>query len=298
MHLEHTKTELLIKIGKLTQEYEEKKALIKAIELELNNYQEVNKLVIEYYEDLFTRFKTIDKVLNYCLEEQKNNAKEIKNIEVGILTKMHQYNLKNQSDLESHLDNIEDYLKELERIQNYELVKYNEEIKKAKTNCEIAFKEQFIYQLRENIINAKNEIKQLNIALKRKKFGGDEYEFIYQPSLNLEYQKYYKIIMNENVNISLLDELYTKLQSDEIDIVKQLCDYRNYMSYDIKITNENKEVMYFSKVSREKSGGETQTPFYVVIGASFEQLIADKKKLHQHALSCLMKLLIIWMKTG
>lgn len=271
--LEIVKSELLIKIGKLTQEYEVKKESLKALEAKFINLQEVNKLVIEYYEDLYKRMKSVDKVLKYCVEEQKNNEREIKNLEVELLTKMSQYN-----DLETRLDNINYYLEELEKIQNYELIKYNEELKKAKENCELAFKEQFIYQLRENIINAQNEIKQLNLALKRKKFGGDEYEFIYQASLNQEYHNYYKIIMNENVNIKLLDNLYTKLQSDEIDDVKELCDYRNYMSYDIKITNENKEVMYFSKVSREKSGGETQTPFYVVIGASFEQLIADKKE--------------------
>ena len=30
--------------------------------------------------------------------------------------------------------------------------------------------------------------------------------------------------------------------------------------------------MYYSKVAREKSGGETQTPFYITVAASFMQL--------------------------
>lgn len=47
----------------------------------------------------------------------------------------------------------------------------------------------------------------------------------------------------------------------------------NYgMDYDIKISNEDGGFMLYSKVSQEKSGGETQTPFYITIAASFMQL--------------------------
>ena len=41
---------------------------------------------------------------------------------------------------------------------------------------------------------------------------------------------------------------------------------------DIKISNEDGGFMLYSKVSQEKSGGETQTPFYITIAASFMQL--------------------------
>src|SRR5690554_7111307 len=34
----------------------------------------------------------------------------------------------------------------------------------------------------------------------------------------------------------------------------------------------------FSKVSREKSGGETQVPFYIVIAATFQQLLTRNKR--------------------
>ena len=56
----------------------------------------------------------------------------------------------------------------------------------------------------------------------------------------------------------------------------QYLDYRNYMSYDIEVTNTNGNKSYFSKVSKEKSGGETQVPFYIVIAASFQQLLSKK----------------------
>ena len=53
------------------------------------------------------------------------------------------------------------------------------------------------------------------------------------------------------------------------------------MSYDIKIKYKNGEVAYFSKVNNEKSGGETQTPFYVIIAASFEQIAYASTKLNK-----------------
>jgi len=63
-------------------------------------------------------------------------------------------------------------------------------------------------------------------------------------------------------------------QSDKQDqLVREYTDYRKFMSYDIKITNKRNEVSYFSKINNEKSGGEIQTPFYVIIAASFDQIM-------------------------
>jgi uncharacterized protein YPO0396 len=45
------------------------------------------------------------------------------------------------------------------------------------------------------------------------------------------------------------------------------------MKFDIKTTNKYGAVSYFSKTNKEKSGGETQTPFYVIIAACFDQLM-------------------------
>ena len=73
----------------------------------------------------------------------------------------------------------------------------------------------------------------------------------------------------------VIEELFEKLTIDDEQSAKTLqeyTDYRTYMDYDIKITSDDGTYMYYSKVSREKSGGETQTPFYITIAASFMQL--------------------------
>ncbi|PKK96757.1 MAG: hypothetical protein CVV58_04760 [Tenericutes bacterium HGW-Tenericutes-3] len=51
------------------------------------------------------------------------------------------------------------------------------------------------------------------------------------------------------------------------------------MSYDIEVTNKNGNKSMFSKVSKEKSGGETQVPFYIVIAASFQQLLTKNRRI-------------------
>ena len=47
------------------------------------------------------------------------------------------------------------------------------------------------------------------------------------------------------------------------------------MDYDIKIIHNDGTYSYYSKVCEEKSGGETQTPFYVTVAASFVQLYSN-----------------------
>ena len=66
--------------------------------------------------------------------------------------------------------------------------------------------------------------------------------------------------------------LFDSLSIDELNnngAINKFTDYRTYMDYDIRIINRNGETMTYSKVFKEKSGGETQVPFYVAIIASF-----------------------------
>ena len=54
--------------------------------------------------------------------------------------------------------------------------------------------------------------------------------------------------------------------------LSEYTDYRRYLDYDIIVENRNGQSQRFSKIYGEKSGGETQTPYYVAIAASFAQL--------------------------
>lgn len=81
-----------------------------------------------------------------------------------------------------------------------------------------------------------------------------------------------------NRHKEVIEELFEKLTLDEENSSKTLeefTDYRTYMDYDIHISHGDGTESFYSKVAREKSGGETQTPFYVTIAASFVQLYSQ-----------------------
>ncbi len=297
--LEESKKSLLVTEGRLCGELEaNNKSLtmlqneIISLKIKYKKYDESN------YIKLSNEVSNDNQVLVRFVEDKiKHLDEQIKDLSYKLITYKNQFNSKYQVSYSNSLENTYHYLDELKKIREYELIKYQEKAKESRINCEIAFKEQFICKLRENILNAQEELLYLNKALNGKKFGGDEYEFIFKGSANHQFEQYYKIIMIDEFNFSkalfsdslsdqnqiILKELFSNLIIDCNDEAKEkllakLCDYRNYMSYDIKIHHHSGEITYFSKVSREKSGGETQTPFYVVIAASFEQLIADKRK--------------------
>jgi uncharacterized protein YPO0396 len=69
-----------------------------------------------------------------------------------------------------------------------------------------------------------------------------------------------------------LSELYDKIiaNNDEKNkVVQEYSDYRSYLDFDINILKNDGRKQRYSKVLGEKSGSETQVPFYVAIAASF-----------------------------
>ena len=138
--------------------------------------------------------------------------------------------------------------------------------------------------MQDMIRKAKQQFKELNDCLGKLAYGGDTYRFTI--TSNREKESMYKMIMDEN-NMGTeslwtstfeqnykqeLDDLYGKLLSDrdsDNKLVQEYSDYRNYLDFDIKIRKPNGGEITYSRVVGEKSGAETQIPFYVAIAASF-----------------------------
>lgn len=181
-----------------------------------------------------------------------------------------------------------EYEAEYEKLKNSQLLEYEEKVYRARNAAEEEFREQFLSKLQENIKQAQQEFKELNQALSEIHFSHEKYVFRYEPRRELK--KYYDMIMDDfnvmggesifsgtfNANHKeVIEELFEKLAIDDEDSAKTLqtyTDYRTYMDYDIKIEFDDGSYMLYSKVSREKSGGETQTPFYITVAASFMQM--------------------------
>lgn len=205
-----------------------------------------------------------------------------------MITLMREYKVAHDFGAAESLQGYPEFLAEYDKLKNSRLLEYEEKVYKARQAAEDEFREQFLSRLQENIKQAQNEFKELNRSLGEIHFSREQYEFLYEPSRKLK--KFYQMIMDDfNVmqgesifssmfsqnHREVIEELFEKLALDDENSAKTLeeyTDYRTYMDYDIKITGEDQSYMLYSKVSREKSGGETQTPFYITVAASFMQL--------------------------
>jgi uncharacterized protein YPO0396 len=186
-------------------------------------------------------------------------------------------------------DNLSDYREEQTKLAGSELPEYVERINQAKEDAEWEFKESFVYKLKENIDLAKGEFKKLNSALNGVQFGQDRYVFQVMP--DEQYKPFYDMVMDteqlaaggslfdgifHDKHQDAMEELFDRILTEDDEKVKDnlemFTDYRTFLDYDIKMHHANGETSTYSKVCREKSGGETQTPYYVAIVASFMQL--------------------------
>ena len=186
------------------------------------------------------------------------------------------------------LEGYPDFEAEYVKLKNSELLSYEEKVESARQSAEEEFREQFLAKLQENMKNAQTEFKELNRALKDIRFSNEKYEFLFMPSKR--YRHYYEMIMDDFNAVQgesifsglfhenhkeVIDELFERLALDNENSAKALdefTDYRTYMDYDIRILHSDDNYSLYSKVCEEKSGGETQTPFYVTVAASFVQL--------------------------
>jgi len=181
---------------------------------------------------------------------------------------------------------MKEYSKEYFELSKHNLIQCEEKLEKARQDCEIEFRENFLSKMRENIENADNIFKSLNKSLKDIKYGRDSYHFILK-SNSLKQGLYEMITSDINMGGNTLfsslfetqyhsemEDLFSKLTESDTQgdtILKEYTDYRGYLDYDIEVISNGKSQL-FSKIYGEKSGGETQTPYYVAIAASFAQM--------------------------
>lgn len=185
--------------------------------------------------------------------------------------------------------------KDLENLQGVLLPSYMKKIETAHANATKEFKDDFIYKLRTAFETIRAQIDDLNQALKNVKFGRDSYRFTVTP--NKDYLEYYNMItddlllnvgdaedvylekyknvMNDLFNMisSSTDETNGDVRQQIIANVEKFTDYRTYLNFDLLVRRGNSQTeSSLARTFKQQSGGETQTPFYISILASFAQL--------------------------
>ena len=67
-------------------------------------------------------------------------------------------------------------------------------------------------------------------------------------------------------------QLNARKQSELQENIVRYTDFRTYLRFDLETTDQNGTKQLLSQTLNTKSGGETQTPFYIAVLASFAQL--------------------------
>lgn len=269
----------------------EKEAACSDLEAFEGEYSQVVGKGHERYEKE-RRDRTPLEIISVFTTARKGLETAIQKKQSEVFARKNEYNARYHFWARAELDDIDDYEQEYVKLVESELPEYEGKIETSKKEAEEEFKEHFIYKLKENITNAKNEFDILNDALKDIQFGSDRYRFTISPEPS--HKKFYDMIMDEELfegyslfdtvfrekHREAMDELFDRIINQPDDMImrsiSEYTDYRTFLDYDIRITHSNGETSTFSKVCREKSGGETQTPYYVAIVASFCQLYRIK----------------------
>jgi uncharacterized protein YPO0396 len=193
------------------------------------------------------------------------------------------------------------YLALLSRYRDTELPSYREKIARARGEAERQFKEHFVARMNEYINDAKESFSEINHTLKEISFGEDRYSFsirerpekrqvldVFRTAMKVEeYRDTLFESLTSDEERSSIESLFREILENDLNSprVREICDYRTYFTYDIRIRHTGSideksgkpRESSLSKVLREKSGGEAQTPYYVALGASFFRFFKEEE---------------------
>ncbi|MDF9825514.1 uncharacterized protein YPO0396 [Breznakia sp. PF5-3] len=297
----HTqKVTIEVELNQLGKDFDNNKRELKIIRERILQYElehidateRADRLIMNYEKRFSRNFKKISEEIE---RKQSEWIYQLNTIATNIAVDMTNYNNVFNVGYENTIEAIQEYIKKYRYLKDIEIVDKIDKARQAKLKSEETFQTSFVSGLNEKIDNAKRDILFLNKNLSKRDFNGETYEFCISPTSKTGFKEYYEIIhtgkdyisdnlLSETLDESqrkIMDELFERLSSTENNadtekLLTKYTDYRNYLDYDIKITKSNGAFSYFSKTNRGKSGGETQTPFYVIMAASFEQIIKDR----------------------
>ncbi len=191
----------------------------------------------------------------------------------------------------------DEFFAEEKKLEESELPKYREKIRQARDSAMEQFQNDFLAKLKSSIEQVQDQVRNLNKALRQAQFGTDRYQF--RADRNPDYAEFYDMIMAPELMEGegglfampfqqkygkLIEDLFGRLaasddtylnarkQSELQQNIERYTDFRTYLKFDLETMDQNGNRQLLSQTLNAKSGGETQTPFYVAVVASFVQL--------------------------
>lgn len=238
-------------------------------------------------------------------QRQLENARD-RFVNNQLIPSQQQFNQEYSSDLTVGMEGLEFFEARYRQLDQIDLVRYTASLNKAKDRCRERFRRDILYRMKDDISNAKRQFRDLSRIMQGLSYGEESYQFRVQESKDPDMARFYHLIMNEQnmettsepslFNMAAMDDPAYESQVDELverilsaakNVAEnrqtgkrtsekqmiQWIDYRQYLDYDIIITNSKTgEAVPLSKVSQDSSGGENQAPFYIAICASLLQI--------------------------
>lgn len=291
--------ELQSQLAEYKQECKSVKEKIDSEQININNLDNTIKTKRQQNDDCYLKAK--DK---YESAEKKNNSTAIysnytprKNtllneqdrIKLSLMQHQFKYNQMHNNDFSIGVEQLimHQYSERLYILEKSKLVEYEGKLITRREECEEEFKTSFLAKMKENIELAQMDFKELNKKLALIDYNGTRYQF--KISASKDKKALYNMITDDK-NIggytlftqsfessyqTEINDLFGKLMADEDSkVLNEYTDYRNYMDYDIEVCEGDRKFLLSQNVA-EKSGGETQVPYYVIIAASFNQIYSD-----------------------
>ncbi len=178
------------------------------------------------------------------------------------------------------------YREKRNEITNVSIEEASAKLEKHRDTMRSSFMNDFIGELKEKIDEAKAEIASINRELKELPFGSDIYRFVMEE--RNDRRIFFRICkrLEEFGSAEMYAGTHTEDEEFDHDIEKfmteileeedekEYTDYRKYFTYDMKILTSQGDRLIEADLSKKQgsaSGGEKQTPYFIILAASLMQ---------------------------
>lgn len=269
----------------------------KKIEEERILYHSAVDTAIEEYDGYISRINKDGGLMNP--ETKSRNDRRVRELEGNIIGAQQAYNNRKQEmdRLPIGLQHENVYQKRRGKIWIDDLQGIQQKLREQTVQYERIFKREFVLNIYETAKDARNDISDINKELRKLQFS-TKYQFdVKMLDDNSDYAKilHYAEYLQETNNLSdgqmsltnLMgydgDEVETRekeikdiinkiIDKNDISEVKRFADYRNYMSYEIIINNDEVTNGKLSKQVGYNSGAGTQIPYTLILSAALSML--------------------------
>lgn len=270
-------------------------------EYQIQNY-EVYKRAIESYDKYVSNGKT---GIGGTLKDRDRAERALREAEKNLTSAQSAYNARRN--VENRIPTGDDqrfaYGTRKDQIWMDDLQEIKEKLREQTRRYEEIFKNEFVLTVLKSCESAKDDLKLINAELSRLKFkskyefevkyvkDGSDYEKI------LEYAKYLKECedlgtasgqMTLSALTTFTDDKGMELEkeirriinriidSNDKEQIENYADYRNYMIYEILLTNDVLNKAKLSKQSGFNSGAEVQIPYMLILLSALLMIYNDK----------------------